>query len=62
MQLTKRRSQDRAGTLLMLPPERIRPNPGQPRRQFDRAGLEELAASIAQHGLLQIAFVACHQN
>ena len=53
MLLSKRKSQDQAGVLLMLPPERIRPNPGQPRRQFDRAGLEELAASIAQHGLLQ---------
>ena len=53
MQLSKRKTQDRDRTLLMLPPEQIRPTPGQPRRHFDRAGLEELAASIAQHGLLQ---------
>lgn len=31
----------------------IRPNPDQPRRQIDTAGIEELAQSIAQHGLLQ---------
>ena len=42
-----------SGKLLLLPPERIRPNPGQPRRRFDREDLQELAASIAQHGLLQ---------
>lgn len=53
MQLTRRKTRDRAGVLLMLPPERIRPNPGQPRRHFDRAGLEELAESISRHGLLQ---------
>jgi ParB family chromosome partitioning protein len=28
-------------------------NPYQPRRQFDEAGLEDLAASIREHGLLQ---------
>ena len=27
MQLTRRKTRDRAGVLLMLPPERIRPNP-----------------------------------
>ena len=32
---------------------RIRPNPNQPRRQFDDETLEELAASIAERGVLQ---------
>lgn len=32
---------------------RIRPNPSQPRRQFDDATLDELAASIVQRGVLQ---------
>lgn len=32
---------------------RIRPNPRQPRRTFDPAALEELAASIRTHGILQ---------
>lgn len=31
----------------------IVPNPHQPRRQFDDAALNELAASIQQHGILQ---------
>jgi len=32
---------------------RIRPNPNQPRIQFDEAGIEELAQSIAERGVLQ---------
>jgi ParB family chromosome partitioning protein len=36
-----------------LPIERIRPNPEQPRRRFDPAELERLAASIRHHGILQ---------
>lgn len=31
----------------------VRPNPFQPRKEFDPAGLEELISSIRQHGLLQ---------
>ncbi len=36
-----------------IPLEKIAPNPQQPRTQFDREGIEELAASIRRHGLLQ---------
>lgn len=36
-----------------LPVDRIRANPEQPRRVFDRAELERLAVSIAQYGILQ---------
>ena len=36
-----------------LPVGAIRPNPGQPRRTFDPAALEELSASIARLGILQ---------
>jgi ParB family chromosome partitioning protein len=36
-----------------IPVDRIRPNPEQPRRRFDPAELERLAASIRQHGVLQ---------
>lgn len=36
-----------------LPIDSIRPNPGQPRRYFSAEGLQELAASIAAHGILQ---------
>ena len=31
----------------------VDPNPDQPRREFDSAGLEQLARSIGQHGVLQ---------
>jgi ParB family chromosome partitioning protein len=37
----------------MVPVERIEPNPEQPRLAFDEATLEELAASIREHGVLQ---------
>ena len=33
--------------------EKLRPNPGQPRKRFEKADLEELAASIKQHGVIQ---------
>lgn len=39
--------------VLYLPVELIVPNPSQPRTTFVREGLEELAASIAEHGILQ---------
>ena len=41
------------GRVLFLPLGVIRPNPDQPRRVFDAAGLQELAASIRQYGVLQ---------
>jgi ParB family chromosome partitioning protein len=40
-------------SLTKLPLALIKPNPGQPRRLFDPAALEELAASIREKGLLQ---------
>ncbi len=36
-----------------IPVEKIEPNPYQPRAAFDRDALESLAASIAEHGVLQ---------
>ena len=36
-----------------LPIARIKPNPNQPRSNFDEEALEQLADSIAQHGVLQ---------
>lgn len=53
MQKTKLKPEPCAGRLLLLSPDQIRSNPSQPRRYFDREGLETLAASIAQHGMLQ---------
>lgn len=37
----------------MIALDRIEPNPDQPRMEFDEASLEELAASIREHGVLQ---------
>ena len=39
--------------VLQIPAAQIQPNPAQPRRSFDPAGLQELAASIVQYGILQ---------
>ncbi len=39
--------------LTEFPVERVRPNPDQPRKHFDKAKLQELAASIHEHGLMQ---------
>lgn len=36
----------------------IQPNTGQPRKNFDQGALEELAASIRQHGVLQPIIVS----
>ncbi len=36
-----------------LPIEKLRPNPDQPRRDFDNTELEELAASIREKGIIQ---------
>jgi len=44
--------QPRAGAS-EIPIELVRPNPEQPRRRFDEAELEELAASIRAKGVLQ---------
>lgn len=42
-----------AGRTVTLPLREIVPNREQPRKQFDDEALQELAASIAQHGVLQ---------
>ena len=41
---------------------RIRPNPSQPRQIFDGAALDELAASIAERGVLQPVIVRAVEN
>ena len=41
------------GRVVFIPAGSIRPNPGQPRKIFNQEGLDELAASIRQHGILQ---------
>jgi ParB family chromosome partitioning protein len=44
---------DRRGGEIFIPINRIRANPGQPRKRFDEEELAELAASIKQHGIVQ---------
>lgn len=41
------------GAVREVPVGQIRPNPYQPREQFDRDKLEELAQSVREHGILQ---------
>ena len=43
-----------------VPIEKIFPNPDQPRRAFDNAALQELAASIAEKGVIQPLIVREH--
>jgi ParB family chromosome partitioning protein len=42
---------------LFLPLDKIKANPGQPRKHFDEAALEELAASIREHGIIEPVIV-----
>ncbi len=42
-----------SGAALEIALSQIEEDPGQPRRNFDQAALEELAASIRERGLLQ---------
>ena len=46
-----------ASAVVEVPLNRVVPNPYQPRRHMDDAGLEELAASIREHGVLQPVLV-----
>jgi ParB family chromosome partitioning protein len=43
----------KGSTIRNVPLERIDPNPDQPRLTFDEDSLQELAASITEHGVLQ---------
>jgi ParB family chromosome partitioning protein len=43
----------RSAGVQMLPVAQLVPNPNQPRRHFDEAALDELAASLKQRGLIQ---------
>lgn len=53
MPLLRRKGLFESNKVLYLPAAVIAPNPDQPRRHFSREGLEELAASIKEHGVLQ---------
>jgi ParB family transcriptional regulator, chromosome partitioning protein len=49
-----------AGGVREIEVARIRPNPSQPREYFDVSALNELAESIAEHGVLQPILVRSH--
>lgn len=51
--LDNRGGPDGQGSPTMLRISEIEPNKDQPRRQFDEEALQELAASIEEHGVLQ---------
>ena len=53
MQCEKLKTFMETGRVIFLPAKAIRPNPSQPRRNFDTAAMEELAQSIRLHGILQ---------
>jgi ParB family chromosome partitioning protein len=53
-------SSDAGEAIVQLPVSQIESNPFQPRQDFDEAALSELAASLAEHGLLQPLVVRRH--
>ena len=53
MKLVRKKDNPEAGKVLYLPVDDIAPNPNQPRKTFSPEGLQELANSIRQLGVLQ---------
>ena len=51
--MDKKKNLFQSNRICYVPPERIVPNPRQPRRHFDEKSLRELAESIRQYGMLQ---------
>lgn len=53
LQITRAEKKDDQKNITYVNIESIRPNPYQPRKQFNMAALEELCGSIKQYGVLQ---------
>ena len=53
MALLRRKGLYETNRVCFLPERLIAPNPDQPRKTFSQEGLEELAGSIREHGVLQ---------
>lgn len=51
--ITKTEKKDEQKNITYINIDNIRPNPYQPRKQFNKASLEELCESIKQYGVLQ---------
>jgi len=49
----KTQSSGKAGSELFIDPTLLKPNPHQPRREFNEEALKELADSIREHGIIQ---------
>lgn len=56
------RQDEKVSNLRDLPLEQVHANPDQPRRYFEKAALEELAASVEEHGILQPIIVVPHEG
>lgn len=48
--------------IVKVPLSKIKPNPNQPRTNFDHEGMEELTRSIKEHGILQPIILAAIQD
>ena len=59
MQAIKLRQGTKRGGIVYIPAEEIKPSPVQPRKNFDREGLEELSRSIKSYGILNPLTVRC---
>jgi ParB family transcriptional regulator, chromosome partitioning protein len=57
LSISDARARDDAPELREVAVELIRPNPSQPRKRFDEAGLNALAVSVAERGMLQPVLV-----
>lgn len=53
MASTDSRNFTKCGEVRTIPIKNIMPNPNQPRREFDKAALQDLAISIMEYGLMQ---------
>lgn len=49
----KEKQEPSMGGVVELPIEQVRPNPNQPRKEFNESKLKELADSIREHGIIQ---------
>lgn len=54
--------ESKKGAVFLIEIDRIKPNPYQPRREFDQEGLNALADSIRNHGILQPLIVSRIEN
>src|SRR3989338_7900431 len=57
-----KRAPRRSSSIFFIEVDKIRPNPYQPRKEFDDAKLRELAESIRQYGVLQPLVVTRHEE